>query len=128
MTALRYRSNVCVSDLGVGECTIHRAGDSNGKRWWLLWFRVHRDSDGVEDDFAVPINPNGSFVEDGPGGKTWGLTRDPGVDACTWHVLPSINVLDTRAAHDGEHPLPSLWHQTPDIVGTTEDAWTREAP
>jgi hypothetical protein len=128
MTTLRYRSNVGVEDLAVGECTIHRAGDATGKRWWLLWFYVNCETDGQPKDFAVPVNPNGGWIEDGPGGKTWALTRDT-LDASTWHVSPSINVINTGDVHAGEHTAPSLWHQTPDIIGViVGDAWVSQAP
>jgi hypothetical protein len=131
VTTLRYRSNVCVSALEVNECTMHRAGDSTGARWWLLWLRVNRDSDGQPDDFAVPVNPNGEWIEAGPGGRTWGLHRtspvgsEPGV----WQVAPSINVLEARAAYAGEHDVPSLWHQTPSIVDVPEgETWISKSP
>lgn len=122
---LRYRSNVCVGDLEVGECTIHRASDSSGKRWWLLWFRVNRETDGQPEDFAAPVNPNGGWIEAGPGGKTWGLNR---AGMGVWSISPSINVINIRAVHPGEHELPSLWHQTPDLIGVPDDAWTTQPP
>jgi hypothetical protein len=119
---LSYRSNVGVEELGIGECTVHRASNSSGARWWLLWFHVIRD-DGQPDDFAVPLNPNGAFIEAGPGGKTWGITRTttPGV----WQIAPSINVLGTRETHAGPHSEASLWHKTPSVIGVPDgDAWT----
>ncbi len=126
MSELRYRSFVDVSDLAVGECTIHRAGNSTGARWWNLWLRVNRETDGQPDDFLVPVQPNGSFVEAGPGGKTWGLAR---AELGAWQVSPSINVLGTRELHPGAHDAPSLWHQTPKIVGVPEgEAWIAGAP
>ena len=126
MSDLHYRSFVYVDDLAVGECTIHRAGNASGASWWLLWFRVNRETDGQPDDFGVPINPNGSFIEAGPGGKTWGLNRaEPGA----WQVSPSINVINTGEVHPGEHGAPSLWHQTPKIVGVPDgEAWIAGAP
>ncbi len=128
MTVLRYRSKVDVEDLAIGECTMHRAANSDGTRWWLLWIHVNRDNDGQPDDFAVPVNPNGSYIEAGPGGKTWGLTL---TESGVWQVSPSINVLETGAIHAGEHPASSLWHQTPTIVGVPEGAieeWVTGTP
>lgn len=126
MSDLYYRSFVDVDDLAVGECTIHRAGNATGARWWNLWFCVNRETDGQRDYFVVPINPNGSFVEAGPGGKTWGFNRaKPGA----WQVSPSINVINTGEAHPGAHAAPSLWHQTPKIVGVSdEESWISGQP
>jgi hypothetical protein len=128
MSTLHYRSNVCVSDLQVGECTIHRAGTSDNVRWWLLWFCVVSEVDGQQLDAAVPINPNGGYVADGPGGKTWGLTQVS--HDTTWQIAPSINVLGSRVAHPGDHPTEvSLWHQTPPIVDVPNgEAWQTSPP
>ena len=125
MSVLRYRGGP-IEDLQLDECTMHRAVNPDGTRYWHLWFRVARKDNGQPDDFCVPMNPNGSFIEAGPGGKTWGLTRStPGA----WQVSPSINVLATKEVHPGEHPSPSLWHQTPMIVGVPEDVpWIAGAP
>ena len=127
MSELRYRSFVDVNDLAVGECTIRRTGDPpNGTRWWNLWFRVNRETDGQPDDFVVPVNPGGTYNEAGPGGKTWGFTL---VEAGAWQVSPSINVLNTRELHPGAHDAPSLWHQTPKVVGVPEgEAWIGDPP
>ena len=125
MVTLKYRSNICVSELGPNECTIHRASNDTGARWWLLWFCVNRETDAQLADFAVPVNPNGAFNPDGPGGKTWGLMRGL---VGTWLISPSINVVNTGAAHPGEHEAPSLWHQTPILIDVPDDVWTREAP
>jgi hypothetical protein len=127
VSTLRYRSNVCVSDLKVGECTIHRAGTADNARWWLLWFCVARVTDGRPMDAAVPINPNGSYVEAGPGGKTWGLTKTA---VGTWQIAPSINVLGTRVVHPGTHPTEvSLWHETPTIVDVPDgETWQTDPP
>ena len=118
-----------VDSLAVGECTVHRARD-NGRRWWQLWFRVERETDGAPESFVVPIHPRGAFLPSGPGGKTWGLTRvGPGL----WQVSPSINVVSdaqgTRT-HDGPHPSArSLWHQTPQVSGVPdEERWILGAP
>jgi hypothetical protein len=106
------------------ECTIHRAADDS-KRWWLLWFRVNRETDGTPFDVAVPINPGGNYIADGPGGKTWGLTI---ALPNTWQVAPSINVL-ASAVHPGDHPDPSQWHQTPVIVDVPDgEAWQTGSP
>jgi len=126
MTKLRYRSNACVSDLQVGECTIHRCGNSDGARWWVLWFRETREDNGQPADFGVPINPNGTFDPSGPGGKTWGLTR---AAPRSWQISPSINVLGSGESHPGVHTAPSQWHQTPTIVGVPDnEAWISSAP
>ena len=125
MTALRYRSNVSVDDLQIDECTIHRAGTEAGPRWWLLWFRVNHETDGHPFDIAVPINPNGGFIGDGPGGKTWGLTQS-GPD--TWQIAPSINVLPGGEIHEGSAGA-SQWHQTPALVDVPlGEAWQIGAP
>lgn len=118
MSVLRYRAGAAIEDLQVDECTMHRAAVGGGTPFWHLWFRVLRETDGQPDDFCVPMNPNGPYLEVGPGGKTWGLTRStPGA----WQVSPSINVLAHREVHPGEHSAPSLWHQTPMIVGVPGD-------
>ncbi len=120
----RYRSNVCVTDLGIDECTVHRAGNDSGARWWLLWFRVLRDDNGQPMDACVPINPRGSFIEAGPGGKTWGVTS-PMMSPGLWNVAPSINVLGTGAVHHESHTETSMWHHTPSIDGVPiGEAWT----
>lgn len=112
---LTYRSNVMVEDLAPGECTVHRAADSNGKRWWLLWFYVRRDDDAVLEDFAVAIEPGGVPREDGPGGRSWGLTDSGGG---VWQIAPSINVLGGPSRRVIQGPADgSIWHHTPSIVG-----------
>ncbi|HEY5086355.1 MAG TPA: hypothetical protein VII66_03265 [Gemmatimonadaceae bacterium] len=125
MTDLVYRPGAHVGDLQPGECTIHRAADSTGKRWWLLWFYVYReDVTGVLEDFAVPVQPLGPYTEAGAGGRTWGLAK---VDDSTWQISPSINAVneDGTRIHPGPHPLESRWHQTPRIVGVPKDEpWT----
>jgi hypothetical protein len=114
-----------IEDLAANECTIHRAAGATG-RWWLLWFYVARETDGVLEDFAVPVNPNGPYVEGGPGGKCWGLTKTA---AGVWQISPSINVLNAKEVHPGPHPLPSLWHQTPTIVGIPDgEPWIAGQP
>lgn len=126
MTTLRYRSNVCVGALAIGECTVHRCGDSSGKTWWMLWFYVNRDDNGQPLDAGVPFNPNGVADPNGPGGKTWGLTRSGPNE---WQVAPSINVLGSKAVHPGEHDVePSMWHQTPKIVDVPDgELWQTSA-
>lgn len=128
MTMLIYKSHALIGDLAVGECTMHRASGSSRGRWWQLWFRVLRETDGQPEDFCVPMNPGGGYIENGPGGKTWGLTvpiatpYDIAPGTKNWQVSPSINVLNTGDAYDGQHlELPSLWHQTPEIVGVPDD-------
>jgi hypothetical protein len=124
---LKYKSHAMIEDLAIGECTLHRASGSGAARWWQLWFHVLRDSDGQPETFCVPVNPGGEFSESGPGGRTWGLTCPdasqyeiaPGTR--NWQISPSINVLDDRDAAAGTHEHPSLWHQTPALVGVPID-------
>jgi hypothetical protein len=115
--ALQYKTRANIEDLALGECTIHRARKDSA-RWWLLWFHVTRETDGAPAVFSVPVNPGGSFLPNGPGGRTWGLTR-AGVGI--WQVAPSINVLDVGDVVPGAHPARSLWHQTPSIVYVPDD-------
>jgi len=116
-----YREGEAIETLQVGECTIHRASGSSAARWWQLWFHVLRDSDGQPEIFCVPVAPNGSYSESGPGGRTWGLTS---VGHGVWQISPSINVLDDRDAIAGTHEHPSLWHQTPQLIGATDkEVW-----
>lgn len=119
MTTLIYRANVHVDELELGECTMHRASNGSGSAsWWLLWFRVNREDTGKPADFAVPMNPGGAWIENGPGGKTWGFTRS---SPSVWQVSPSINVLGSGELHPGEHAsLPSQWHQTPTVIGVPD--------
>lgn len=118
---LTYRPHARIQELAVGECTIHRAGDATGARWWLLWFFVARETDGVPEDFCVPVYPDGAASSSGPGGRTWALTQaSPG----TWQVSPSVNILDTGEAVAVRVGMGSLWHQTPTIVGVpTGEPW-----
>jgi hypothetical protein len=128
---LAYRSFVLVEDLRPGECTIHRASDASGKRWWLLWFHVYReDRAGERIDLAVPVNPNGSYLEQGPGGRTWGLM--PAGNG-RWQVAPSIDskdgstVFSVPGFHD--HPARSVWHQTPVLVAVADgEPWQTQSP
>lgn len=122
---LKYKPHTMIEDLAVGECTMHRASNSGPGRWWMLWFRVLRETDGQPEDFAVPVNPMGAYAESGPGGRTWGLTN---VAGGIWQVSPSINVLDSRDAVAGTHQFPSLWHQTPSIEGVPlDEPWANGA-
>ena len=123
---LRYRTRAQVEDLAIGECTIHRATGSAAPRWWLLWALVARDDNGASEVIGVPVNPNGTWLEAGPGGKTWGLTR---AEAGIWQIAPSINVIAGGDAHAGDHAEQSQWHQTPRIVGVPDDEpWITGAP
>lgn len=131
---LKYRSHAQIEDLAVGECTMHRASNSGPGRWWMLWFHVLRDSDGQPETFAVPVNPRGAYSDAGPGGRTWGLTlpdasQYPAAGGTfNWQISPSINVLNDRDAIDGTHDQPSLWHQTPAIVGVPfDEPWANGA-
>lgn len=124
---LRYRSFIGVEELGVNECTIHRAGDGN-KRWWNMWFRVVRETDGLEESFVVPVAPLGDYTETGPGGRTWGLRKNGDV----WQVAPSINVLDdegARALLAGHAPTGrSIRHQNVTLEGVSDvGTWTTGA-
>jgi hypothetical protein len=93
---LAYRSKVMVEDLALNECTIHRAvAPTPGVFFWNLWFYVARETDGVPEAFVVPVNPGGSYTENGPGGRTWGFTR---TGPTTWQVSPSIDVLNDEDA------------------------------
>lgn len=122
---LRYQAHARIEDLAIGECTVHPCAAATGARWWLLWFRVEREDNGQPDDFAVPIAPNGSFTEGGPGGRTWGLSPTGGG---VWQVSPSINVTAGEVVA-GAHPMPSIWHQTPQIGGVPNtERWTGAAP
>lgn len=134
---LTYRPHAQIEDLQENECTLHRAGDSNGNRWWMLWFNVRREDNGQLEDLAVAVAPGGSFTEGGPGGRTWGLTK---TSSNTWEVSPSINVVDhktwdrmagqesiQRVLVNGPVPEPfggsswnSVWHQTPIIFGVPD--------
>lgn len=69
---------------------------------WLMHFHV-RTTDGHGQTFRVPVNPNGPSLENGPLGRTWGLTRSaPG----KWQISPSIDF--------------GNWHHTPEIVDVPE--------
>ncbi len=114
---LTYKPHALIEDLALGECTVHRASNASAARWWLLWFYVARETDGQPETFCVPVAPNDSYSESGPGGRTWGLTN---VGSNRWQVAPSINVLNNGESVNGEHSLPSLWHQTPQIVGVPD--------
>lgn len=134
MSVLKYISATLIDDLAVGECTMHRASGAGAARWWLLWFRVLRETDGQPEDFCVPMNPGGSSIENGPGGRTWGLVcpkasaQDVVAGTKNWQVSPSINVLTTGDAVAGPHPSSSLWHQTPEIVGVPDgEPWANGA-
>jgi hypothetical protein len=133
MSCLKYKSFAEVGELAVGECTVHHAS-SGTARFWNLWMRVLRDNDGQPDVFCVPVNPRGSYVERGPGGKTWGLNvpvasmYDIAPATKNWAISPSINVLNSGDKHPGPHPTPSLWHQTPEILGVPDgESWATGA-
>ncbi len=119
---LNYRPHGMIEDLAPFECTVHRASGSGPGKWWQLWFNALRDTDGKPELFCVPIQV-GSYVENGPGGRTWGVScpqasaADISTGTRNWMVSPSINVLNDRDAISGKHAGPSLWHHTPEIVG-----------
>jgi hypothetical protein len=127
MTTLQYHQHAQVEDLAVGECVVRHASDGADKRWWNLWFNVLRETDGQPEVFVVPVAPRQMYTESGPGGRTWGFHP---VSEGVWQVLPSINVLDDDGARQvvaGHAPTsPSLWHQTPTVVGVPDDEpWAR---
>lgn len=133
MSVLRYVSHARVEDLAVGECTIHRASSDQAHRWWLLWFKVLRDTDGQPEVFCVPVALS-PYTEAGPGGRTWQITCPIATafevteDTKNWQITPSINVLELGNAVAGYHPSNSIWHQTPAIVGVPADElWTTGA-
>ena len=95
MFELHYRPSAKVEDLGKDECTMHRASGGPGGRYWHLWLRVARETDGELEDFAVPVIVSGPYAENGPGGRSWGFDR-AGVGR--WLVSPSINVLNDDGA------------------------------
>jgi hypothetical protein len=128
---LVYRSFVNVEALTLNECTIHAASEAPDKRWWQLWFFVARETDGQAEAFVVPVAPGGLYNEHGPGDRrTWGFTD---VGGGAWQIDPSIDVVqdaDATLIHPGPHPtLPSLWHQTPRVVGVpTNERWQLSEP
>lgn len=83
--------------LDLNECTIGPAGPG-----WLLTF-YGRATDGHEQTYRVPVNPNGPHIENGPLGRTWGLVR---CGSGEWQIEPSIDLGD--------------WHETPKIVGVPD--------
>src|SRR5580692_2059995 len=98
---LRYRpGGVMIEELAVGECTIRQCSLGE-KSWWNLWFNVARDTDGVPEVFEVPILPNASFNENGPGGRSWGFADQGGG---VWQISPSINV--TQSENGDKFILP----------------------
>lgn len=117
---LTYRTG-CIGDLQLGECTVRGAHDGGGRRWWMLWAWVRRNDTGEPFYVAVPVNPSGPDEEVGRSGRrTWSLAR---VDATTWRVSPSVDVVGNLRP-DGTRE-PSLWHQTPRVVGVPEtEPWT----
>jgi|ERR1700679_3183103 len=117
---LVYHPGVMVEDLPIGGCTVRRTrlGD---KLWWALWLYVRRADTGEPTVFEVPIHVRGPYTEDPVAGKMWGFTKS--LEAGVWQVSPSINVLvgtDVVELHPGAHPSPSVWHETPRVVGVPE--------
>lgn len=122
---LTYRVVRHVGELELGECTVRGAHDDRARVWWMLWAWVRRQDGGEPFYVAVPVNPHGPYLEVGPSGRrTWGLAR---VDATTWQVAPSIDVVGDKRP-DGSRE-PSLWHHTPRVVGVPAgEPWTTETP
>ena len=85
----------------MNECTVLRVEGPTPS--WLMHFYV-RTTDGHEQTFRVPVNPNGPHIENGPLGRTWGLQR---CGHGEWQVSPSIEF--------------GNWHETPKIVGVPDD-------
>jgi len=107
---LRYRPYAERGALDLNECCIVPGvcGDARG---WMLHF-YGRTTDGHEQTWRVPVNPSCPHIEDGPLGRTWGLTRcGPG----EWQISPSIDFAD--------------WHHTPKIVGVPDgEPWMAVSP
>lgn len=110
-----YKPFAEVDSLAVGEATIHRARSPGAAEWWNLWFWVIDAVDGQPMPVAVPIIPDGSFTETGPGGRSWGLSAA----SDGWRVTPSVNVLNdgAKTVHPGEHTVASHWHDYVTLVG-----------
>lgn len=122
---LTYRVADRIGELALGECTIRRARDTEGRAWWQLWAWVRRTDCGEPFYVAAPVNVGGPYLEVGPSGrKTWGLTR---VGEHEWQLHPSLDVLGAERP-DGTRE-PSLWHETPRLVGVPPtERWITEAP
>jgi hypothetical protein len=104
---LTYRRDSSPDDLQPGECVIRKTVDTSV---WVLWFCALRDADGQQELFAVPVNPNGPYLEkeEGVRRRTWGLMKQ---DASTWQISPSIHFV-------------GIWHHTPKIIGVPSgEAW-----
>ena len=125
---LTYRPHATIEDLAPGECTMRRTG-ADGKRWWTLWMNVYReDQPGTLIDIAVPVTPNGTYAENGPGGRTWGLTNNGGG---RWAVSPSVDAKSRVELVPGhaQDPRPSIWHQNPVMVDVPDgEEWQSAAP
>lgn len=118
MSTLRYIADAEVGDLLVDTCVFQRDGEGP---YWLLWFYVRRDTDGIEETMGVLVNPNGGPVPPAKEGdrRVWGLkrTEEPGI----WQVSPSIDVKESR-----KPDAPSIWHHTLTIVDVPEPLpWER---
>ena len=126
---LNYLPDGDIEGLKLYWCTIREARDGD-KVWWMLWFHVRRETDGSDVVFGVPVNPGGPFIENGPGGKTWGLA--PTSDPLAWQISPSINVIQGETAHEvhpGDQPgKQSIWHQTPNLAGVRDQPWMHGPP
>ena len=79
----------------------------------------------------MPVAPNGSFTESGPGGRTWGLTS---AGNGRWIVSPSVNAKASGTVKliipgHAQNPLPSIWHKNPVLVGVSDgEEWQTAAP
>ena len=119
---LVYRAARSLGELGLGEAAVRRTRAANGLTWWQFWTWVRR-MDTLEPFYvSVPVNPRGPFQEVGASGRrTWGLVD---VDAATWQVTPSIDVVGDERP-DGSRG-PSLWHETVRLVGVpASEPWTQ---
>ena len=127
---LHYRgTGVPVEDLALNECTIRGAGNQEDTAsWWQLWALVARDVDGVVEHIGVPVDPRGTWDAAGPGGKTWGF--QPAELPGRWRLAPSVNVLESRALHEGDHPTQaSTWHHNVIVDGVPDgEPWDGGAP
>jgi hypothetical protein len=110
---LVYRVTDSLGELGLGEAAVRATRAANGLTWWQFWTWVRRVDTGEPFYVSVPVSPRGPYQEVGVSGRrTWGLVE---VDAATWQVTPSIDVVGDRRP-DGNRG-PSLWHETVRLVG-----------
>jgi hypothetical protein len=105
---LAYRTLNSLEDLTVGCAAIRSAKKDGGVKWWMLWICV-ATRDSPTDFVAVPVDTLRPYHEDGPHGRTWGLSR---AAEGVWVVSPSIDVKESAAAG-----AASVWHENVRLVG-----------